>query len=82
VQLCGRHAVDVELARALEGRRLQVRGEEDAVEQLRAARLAAAALDDPLDLALDPKSGSRSCGSAGSVMTRVLLVAKISASGR
>jgi hypothetical protein len=28
-----------------------------------------------------PKSGSWSWGSAGSVMTRVLLVAKISASG-
>jgi hypothetical protein len=52
-QLLRGDAVDVELPRALEGRRAEVGGEEDAVEQLRDARLAAAALDDAIDLALE-----------------------------
>ena len=48
-QLVDLDAIDVEGARALERREADVRGEEHAVEQPRAARRAAAALDDPLD---------------------------------
>jgi hypothetical protein len=51
VQLVVGDVVDVELARALERRRAEVRREEHAVEQLRAARAAAALGDDALDLA-------------------------------
>jgi hypothetical protein len=47
--------VHVELARALERRRPEVGGEEDAIEQLRSARRSAAPLHDPVDLA--PEAG-------------------------
>ena len=50
VQLVVGDVVDVEPARALERRRPLVGREEDAVEQLRAARRSAAPLHDPLDL--------------------------------
>ena len=53
VQFVVGHVVDVEAAGAFERGRVLFRGEEDAVEQLRPARVAAPVVDDALDLALE-----------------------------